>query len=159
MKSKKLNFSTGRLPLNFIILGYAFFAIGVWRVFVFDWRGVVFIIISLFLVFIKSGVLIDVERQLLKQYYGVLFFKTGKWESISQLLGLLIVSSRESRIINVLSVSRRETDLVYKLYLSLPDRRIEIMSGNEKEVTLCAEQLSAALQTTLVDYTDSYTTQ
>lgn len=154
IEKAKLNFATERLPLNFIILGYALMAIGIWRVFVVDWRGVLFLIFSVFLVFLKSGVIIDVARKLFKKYFGIFFIKSGKWESLSQLIGLLVVKTRETLAMSVLSISRTETSDLFKLYLSLPDRQVELFSGDEEVVLQKAEKLATSLLTTLVVHTE-----
>jgi len=154
IEKTKLNFVTERLPLNFIILGCALMAIGVWRVVVVDWRGVLFLIFSVFLIFLKSGVIIDVERKLFKKYFGIFFIKSGEWESLSQLNGLLVVKTRETRAMSVLSISRTETSDLFKLYLSLSDRQVELFSGDEEGVLQKAEKLATLLPTTLVVHTE-----
>ena len=67
-----LNYKTGKLPPNFIYLGIMLFVIGVWRMVVLDWKGILFFVISLLFLFIKSGIIIDTDNRRLKKYIGFL---------------------------------------------------------------------------------------
>jgi len=148
-----LNYKTGKLPPNFYYLGIMLFAIGVWRIVVQDWMGIVFLVISLILIFIKSGVLIDTEKIRLKKYFGFLNIRNGKWEDISNLVNLKIISLQESQTMNVVSISHTQTIYIYKLLLLLPDREIELLSGEKDYVRIKASEISKALSTTIVDRT------
>jgi hypothetical protein len=55
---------------------------------------------------------------------------------------------------SVLSISRTETSDLFKLYLSLPDRQVELFSGDEEVVLQKAEKLATSLLTTLVVHTE-----
>jgi len=108
----KLDYKTDRLPLNFITLGYMLLAIGIWRIIVFDWKGIFFLLLSIFLIFFKSGIIIDTDKKLLRTYNGIFFIKKGEWKNINQLTGLQILESKESQTMSVLSISRTETNIV-----------------------------------------------
>jgi hypothetical protein len=83
-----LNYKTGKLPLNFIYLGIMLFAIGIWRMVVLDWKGILFFIIALLLLSIRSGIMIDTNNRKLKKYIGFFVFKKGEWESIESIINL-----------------------------------------------------------------------
>ena len=150
-----LNFKTGKLPPNFYYLGFMLLAIGVWRVIVQDWLGILFFVISLILLFSKTGLLIDTKNIRLKKYAGIFMLKTGDWEDISSLVNLQIISTQETQSMHVVSISRSQTNEVYKLKMVLPNHDIELLSGGKDFVHNTANEISNALETTVVNRTRS----
>jgi len=126
-----LNYKTGKLPLNFIYLGVILLGISIWRMVVLDWKGILFFIISLLFLFIRSGIIIDTDNRRIKKYIGFFAFRKGEWESIKSIINLQIIKTRETQTMSVLSITRTETNTIYKLFLFLPNRKIELMSGKE----------------------------
>ena len=141
-----LNYKTGNLPQNFIYLGIMLFVIGIWRMIVLDWNGILFFVLSLLFLFIKSGIIIDTDNRRLKKYIGFFAIKKGDWVSIKSTINLQIVKTREAQNMSVLSISRTETNDVYKLFLTLPNRNIELMSGEKDYILNKAEKISSSLQ-------------
>lgn len=146
----KLNYKTGRLPMNFIMLGYLLFALGIWRLVVADLEGIFFLAASVFLIFFRSGILIDTDKKLLKSYIGIFSLRMGKWETIEQIKGLQVVKVTESQTMSVLSVSRTETSAVYRLSLILPDRTIDLMKSTKMDIFKKAERIASFLETSLL---------
>ena len=144
-----LNYKTGKLPPNFIYLGIMLFGVGIWRMIVLDWKGILFFLISLLFLFIKSGIIIDTDNRRLKKYVGFFAIRKGKWENIKSLINLQIIKTKETQRMNVLSISRTETNDVYKLFMVLPDKNIELMSGKKEYVVNKAEKISISLQTSV----------
>jgi len=151
----KLVYKTDSLPFNFISLGYMLLAIGVWRIIVFDWKGVFFLLVSVFLIFFKSGIMIDTDKKLLRKYNGIFVFNKGEWENIDQLTGLQMIETRESQTMSVLSISRIETNDICKLYLNMPDRNILLMKGNKKEMLKKGNRIASLLHTSLIPEAES----
>ncbi|MDT8393635.1 MAG: hypothetical protein RQ761_07300 [Bacteroidales bacterium] len=149
----KLEFKTGRLPLHFIILGYMLLAVGFWRIIANDWMGILYLIISVFLIFFKSGIIIDVDNKMLKKYVGIFIFRKGKWEDIKHLDSIQIVKTKESQRFNILSISRVETIDVYKLFLNLPDKKIELTTGNKDEIVGKAKKIASSLHSPVINNT------
>lgn len=147
----KLEYKTGKLPFNFITLGYMLLAISVWRIIVSDWKGILFLLLSGFFIFFRSGIIIDADTKKLKKYNGIFFLKKGKWEDIEQLTNLRIVKAREAQTMSVLSISRTEVYDNYKLYLRLPDRSIELMTGPKDDILDKASCIASSLHTSLVN--------
>jgi len=150
----KLDYKTDRLPLNFITLGYMLLAIGIWRIIVFDWKGIFFLLLSIFLIFFKSGIIIDTDKKLLRTYNGIFFIKKGEWKNINQLTGLQILESKESQTMSVLSISRTETNDIYKLYLNMPDRNILLMKGSNNDMLKKGKRIASSLHTSLISNTE-----
>jgi hypothetical protein len=146
-----INYKTGKLPPNFTYLGIMLLGIGIWRMIVSDLIGIIFFLISLLCLFIKSGVMIDTENKKVKKYIGFFIIKIGEWENIKSLINLQIINTKETQSMSVLSISRTETNDVYKLFMVLPDKRIEIMSGEKDYIFNRAEQISATLQTSVIN--------
>jgi len=65
-----LNYKTDRLPSNFIFLGLFLLIVGVWRVLLADWFGIILLVISFLCLFTRWGVLFDSDKKRLKQYIG-----------------------------------------------------------------------------------------
>ena len=148
-----LNYKTGKLPPNFYYLGFMLLAIGVWRVIVQDWFGIIFLAISLILLFIRTGVLIDEKNKRLKKYVGIFIFKTGDWEDISTVINLKIINVQETQNMNVASISSSQTNDVYQLIIILANRNFELLSGKKDYVRKSANEISIALKTTVTDFT------
>lgn len=146
-----LNYKTEKLPFNFISLGLMLCAIGVWRMIVLDWKGILFFIISILLLFIKSGVVIDTDKRRIKKYIGLLMIIKGEWEDVNSVVNIEIINTRESQTMSTLSISRTETNDVYKLYMNLPDRNIELMSGKEGYICDRAKKIASLLKTSVVN--------
>jgi len=149
-----LNYKTGKLPLNFIYLGIMLFGISIWRMVVLDWKGILFFIISLLFLFIKSGIVIDTDNRRVKKYIGFFAIKKGEWESIKSIINLQIIKTNEAQAMSVLSITRTETKDVYKLLMILSDRTIELMSGEKDFIIDKAEIISSALQVSLNNKTN-----
>ena len=145
-----INYKTGKLPLNFIALGLMLFAVSIWRMAVSDWAGILFLLISIVLLFLRSGILIDADNRRIKKYIGILGIKKGKWENIDHLVNLQITKTKERQTMSVLSVSRTDSIDIYKLFLILPDHKIELLSGKRDDVTIRAKEISTQLQTTVI---------
>lgn len=140
------NYKTGNLPQNFVILGYILFAISIWRIIMTDYLiGIVVLIVSIFLIFLKSGISIDTENKKLKRYNGIFILKKGEWQYISTAKEILIHSFKQSQNLNVLSISTTQTNLVYKFLLNLEEKKIELMSGQEKKIDKLAKKISETL--------------
>ncbi|MFK5857377.1 MAG: hypothetical protein QM503_14710 [Bacteroidota bacterium] len=148
-----LNLETGKLPPNFYYLGFMLLAVGVWRVIVQDWLGILFLVISLILLFSKTGLLIDAKNSRLKKYAGIFMFKAGDWEDISSLVNLKIINVQETQSMHIVSISRSQTNEVYKLKMILPNHDIELLSGGKDYVLKIANEISSAIKTTVVDNT------
>ena len=148
-----LNYTTGKLPPNFIYLGILLLGVGLWRIAVLDWKGILFFGLSLLCLFIKSGILIDTDKKRLKKYVGFFVIRKGDWENIKSLINLQIIKTKETQSMSVLSISRTETNEVYKLILVLPNRTIELMSGEIDFIIKTANEISLELQTCVINRT------
>ena len=62
----KLNFITGKLPLNFYYLGIILLAIGIWRIVVSDILGIPILIVAFIIVLLKWGIIIDTKHKRIK---------------------------------------------------------------------------------------------
>lgn len=146
----KINYTTGKLPTNFVILGAALLVIGIWEVIRLEWGiGIFLFVVGLFLFFIKSGIMIDADKKQLKQYIGILGIKKGRWENIDTLLNLKIIKSQQSQAMNVLTISTTTTVRIYKLLMVLPDKNIEILTGKKKPIFKMADKISTLLDTSV----------
>ena len=146
-----LRYKTGKLPLNFIALGVILLAVSIWRIMVLDWSGIPFLVVSIVLLFIESGVVIDPDSRRVRRYIGLFTVTKGEWEDVSSLTNLQIIRSRESRTMNFISISRTETNDTYKLYIKLPNRSIELMSGKKEDIQSRAEEIASALKASVVN--------
>lgn len=148
-----LNYKTGSLPQNYVTLGYLLFAIGVWRIVMNNYLiGIVILIISIFLIFLKSGISIDTENKKLKKYNGIFFIKRGYWQDISTVNNLYIHKFKQGQTLNVLSIRTTQTNLVYKLILNLEEKKIELMVGQEKKIDKLAKNISENLKIPVKKY-------
>jgi len=145
----KMNYKTGKLPPNFIILGILLVGIGIWRMIVMDWLGILLFVTGLVLFFTRFGVIIDAEGKRLKKYIGFLGINSGKWENINSVQNLKILKKRENQTMGVLSISRTTAKDIYKILLVLPRKKIEIMSGERDTVFKRAEKIASYLDTSI----------
>jgi hypothetical protein len=145
------NYKTGRLPQTFVSIGVLFLVIGIWRTTVMDWMGIILLLISFFLLFLKSGILIDSDSKKMKQYTGFLTYKKGKWEDISTIKHLFIAKVKETQRTSMLSISTIVRKTTHKLYLVFPDKKTEIIAGKESFITKNAKKIANELQITIID--------
>ena len=144
-----LNYKIGKLPPNFIYLGYLLMLIGIWRIIVLDWVGILLLLFAVILVFLKSGIMIDTNKKRLKSYISVFSFIKGNWVDISLLKQLTVVKVKTSQNMHVLSISRTESKIVYKLMGVVANKKIELMTGNKDFVLKSAKEISEKLQINL----------
>lgn len=140
-----LQYKTEKLPINFIVLGAFLFIISIWRMMLLDWIGIVFLLLSIPLLFIRSGLFIDPQNLRLQKYIGLFFIRTGKWENISGIKHLRIIKVQQTSGMAVLSIARNETNVVYKLILVMPNENIEILVGENDFIVKAANQISTVL--------------
>jgi hypothetical protein len=145
----KLTYRTERLPQNFIALGYLLTLAGVWIGLREDWKGFIFLLIGIILIFVESGIIINPPKKALKQYTGFFFLKKGHWKSIAQAIGLVVTKTSETQSMHVHSLSRSVTNHVYKLWLIMPGENIELMTGDRKKIMKRAEAIATSLETSL----------
>lgn len=146
-----LNYKTDRLPPNFIFLGLFLLIVGVWRVLLSDWFGIIFLVISFFCLFTRWGILIDTDIKRLKKYIGFLGIKKGDWEDISFANHLEITTLQETQNMGVVSIGRSDTKIVYQLFIVLPEENIELMKGKKDTIILIAEEISQEIKTTIIN--------
>ena len=146
-----LDYKTGKLPPQMTALGVFLFAIGIWRMFLLEWIGVVLFVLSLLLIFVRFGVLIDSNKKQYKKYISFFTLKKGDWEDISTLKNLLIARTKATQSMNVLSINRTQQDKLYRLFLVLPNKKISLMSNEKDFILLAAEEIASKLETTIVN--------
>lgn len=148
-----LQFTTGKLPPNFFILGILLVLIGILAVIMSEFEGLIAILLSVPLLFIRTGILVDTEKKRIKKYIGLFSFKNGKWESISQIQHLRIIRVQQSASMAVLSISRIDTSIVYKLILVMPTENMEILSGDGRFISEVADEISTEMNLEVKDVT------
>jgi hypothetical protein len=146
-----LNYKTDRLPSNFIFLGLFLLIVGVWRVLLADWFGIILLVISFLCLFTRWGVLLDSDKKRLKQYIGFFGIKKGNWKDIGSLKHIEVTNLEETQNMGVASISRSDIKIVYKLFLVLPDENIEIMKGKNDFIIKAAEEISSEFKTNLIN--------
>ena len=146
-----LNYKTDRLPTNFIFLGFFLLIVGVWRVLLADWFGIVLLVISFLCLFTRWGIIIDTDKKVLKKYMGFIGIKKGDSEDISKVDHLEITTLHETQNMGVASISRSDTKIVYQLFLVLPDKNIELIKGKKDTIIQSGEEISTELKTTLIN--------
>jgi hypothetical protein len=115
--------------------------------------GIVYLAISLFLLFFRTAVIIDAQALKIKQYVGLFLIKKGKWERIEHVSSIQLTKTKETQTMSVLSISRIETTDTYILYIIMPSRNIELMQGNKAELVTKGNTLAALLKTSFKDTT------
>lgn len=149
-----MQFKTGKLPLNFIVLGIILLLIDVWRIMNYDWVGILLLCISLVFLLLRSGIIIDPAKGELKKYTGFFFMKFGSWENISSVKNLTISGLRVTQNMNVVTISRSETRVVYKLMMVLSGRTLELMTGEKELVFDAAEKISKEMKVHIINKTN-----
>ncbi len=146
-----LNYRTDKLPPNFMFLGLFLLIVGVWRVLLSDWVGIILLVISFLFLFIRWGVLIDIDNKRLKKYIGFFGIKKGSWVDISSTKQLVITTIQETQNMSVASISRTDRKLVYQLFIILHDENILLMKGKNDFIAKAAEEISGKLQIKVIN--------
>lgn len=144
-----ITYKTGTLPQNFIALGTILLAVGVWRIILTDLWGILFLVLSIVLLFLHSGIIIDYRNKRIKKYIGWMHLKNGKWLDISATMSLRIQKSYQKRSMHLLTINRSEQNTCYKLFLCLPYKEIEILKGKKEFVLQKGKHIATALQTSI----------
>ncbi len=118
---------------------------GIWIALREDWKGILMLLAGIILVFIESGIIIDPDQKAIKQFTGIFFLKPGKWKGIALSTGIVVIKTKETQTMHVLSLSRSVTDDIYKLWLLMPGQNIELMSGTKSKILRRAEAIKNAL--------------
>lgn len=140
-----LKYTTGKLPPNFFMLGVILLLLGILAAIMSEYAGLVAIPLSIPLLFIRTGILIDTKKTRIKKYIGLFAYQSGKWESIAPIKHLQIIRVRQTTGMAVLSIARNETNVVYKLIAVLPDENIELLSGEGRFIGEAADNISSEL--------------
>jgi len=151
MKNTTLNYRTDKLPPIFIFLGLFLLIVGVWRVLLSDWFGIVLLVISFFCLFIRWGILIDTDKKRLKKYSGCFGIKKGDWVDIITVEQLEISTRHETQNMGVASISRSATNIVYQLFFVLPSENILLMKGKRDLIFKVAEEISNELNLKVIN--------
>ncbi len=148
-----LKYTTGKLPPNFFMLGVILLLIGILAAIMSEFSGLVAIPLSIPLLFIRTGILIDTENKRIKKYIGLFAYKSGKWESIASIKHLQIIRVQQTTGMAVLSIARNETKVVYKLLAVTPNENIELLSGKGTFIGEAADDISRELSIEVKDST------
>lgn len=148
-----LKYKTGSLPPNFLFLGIILGGVGIWRMAVLDWKGIMFFVIAMLCLFITSGIWIDTHKLKIKEFVRILFFKIGKWQDITDAENLEIIMVMEAQNMSVLSITRSETIEVFKLMMIFSDRDLELLSGKEDYIVNTANTIALSLKLDVVNST------
>ena len=141
-----LKYTTGKLPLNFFMLGVVLLALGALALIMSELIGFIFLAISIPLVFTRTGILIDTKKKRIRKYTGLFTYRLGKWESIANSKHLQIIRVQQSSGMAVLSISRNETNVVYKLLAVLPHENIELLVGDGRFIGEAANEIYTELK-------------
>ena len=103
-----------------IFLGITFLVMGIVLLLTSNWIfGIISSLIAFFLFFSYSGINIDTEKRTIKQYNNIFgIYKSGKWESLENYIGLTMVPMR--KIYTVFSRSNRSNvsyEREFRIYL------------------------------------------
>ena len=145
------NYTTGRLSPSFLSLGVMFLIIGIWRISVLDWIGILILIIALLILFITFGVIFDFENKKIKKYSAVFGFKKGVWIDISSAKNIFLTEIKQSQTTNLLSISRTDKMLVCKLFITLSDKKIGIITGKKNKITKIANEISQNMKVEIIN--------
>lgn len=148
-----LKYTTGKLPLNFFMLGVTIALLGVIALFNQEPAGAIAFIIAIPFLFTRTGILIDTETRQIKKYTGLFIFRSGKWESIGQVHHLRIIRVQQTTGMAVLTIARNETNVVYKLVAVLPNENIELLCGEGRFIGEAADDISKELKLEVKDST------
>jgi len=149
---KTLKYKTDRLPLHFIVLGYMLLAVGVWRIVVVDFRGILYLIFAFLFILFHSGVDVYADKKQIKLYNGFLFVKMGKSLDVNKATGLELAYSSAVQHQSVLTLTKAESVEVCKLIINLPDNDVQLMVGEKGKIVKRANEISQALQIPLVNH-------
>lgn len=140
-----LDYSTGKLPPNFLILGVLLILAGLIGMFSKQYELIILLPIAIPLVFIRDGIQIDTRNKRTKKYTKLFSIEFGKWESIARTEYIQIARVRQVSGMSVLSINRNDFNLVYKVLLMMPNERKEILSGEENDIVKKAERIASSL--------------
>lgn len=146
-----VHYKTGKLPPNFVFLGILLLGIGIWRMIVLDWVGVLLFLLGVLAFFTHSGLSIDGKAKRLRKYIRIYGFKAGPWQDIPGLMNLRISRARFSQTMHIRAATTTTTEGVYKLHLVLQTGILELLQGKKDWILQKAEEIAEELHTS-IDY-------
>ncbi len=143
---------TQRLPVHFIMLGVVLLLTGIWRCTVSDWRGLIWLSISVIILLTSEGIVINSKSKTIKKYISILFIKIVLKEEIGPVDKIRLCKSNSKQNISMASITRSYNTFNYKVVALCGDNEVEIMEGKEKIARKTAEFVSLQLDIKMTEY-------
>lgn len=142
-------------PFQFIFLGYLLVLFGFYLLITVNFWGVLAIAAGTFISFSTTGIQLNFEENLYREYFGIFQVKFGKWLKLKKIDYVTVFINKAVQEMHVASISSTQSnkDIAINLIISKTSR---ISIGIFKNKTLAmetAQLLSDNLNCRLLDYT------
>ncbi len=156
MKNNIYTKQSGRFALpQFQMLGIVLFIIGIGFIFRLNPWSALLIFVGVTLATMTTGVQIDFEKKMHRDYIRILGFKHGKWVNIPTLDYVTVFVEAYSQNMGVASISATDTFKDFKIGLIVSKTQHFDAGGyvNKVEAFKAAENIAKKLDARLLDYT------
>lgn len=150
-----LKYSTGHLPLHFRILGALLILIGVWRLMLADWSGLIPIVAGAAILFLQSHLVFDLSQKKYRSQIELLGLHFGTWHPTQPFTGLTITTITQSQTMSVRAASRVETDTHHQLIANTANGNISLLDGDNPTIHAAAQHIAQALAIPITDLTSN----
>jgi hypothetical protein len=86
------------------------------------------------------------KKLYLKKYTGLLGLHIGSWANASAATHLQIIQTHETKAMAVLSIARNETNVVQKLLLMMPHKRVILLWDTQEKLEPMAKEIAKNLE-------------
>jgi hypothetical protein len=133
-------------------MGFLLLLLGVWRLTVIDYSGILFLFSGLILVLFHYGVQFDPDQKRYRHYKGIFSFIRGKWIDMNDVANLQIERIIQSQNMFVGPIGRTETEEVSRLIFNYPDGEyMQVASGEEDKILKLAKKISMAYNLDIIN--------
>ena len=142
-------------PQQFVILGYLLIGIGIYFLIIYNWIGIIMIPTGLIFSFLNINLDLDTKNRKIREYFGFLGMKFGKWKDIPDLEYITVYRERMIQGKNVVSISSHHSEESYKVDLIIRrNKKIHVGNFVKKEKAIeKGLELARDFNCKLLDYT------
>jgi hypothetical protein len=156
MQKQYFNIKNGLLfPFQFQVLGYVFFAAGLFLLLINIWASLIFILLGGLVISAFSG--IEFKNKSFRKYNSFLFIKSGEWQTYSAVEKVFIKKVKTSqKMYGRANQSSTIRGIKYKAFLKFEDGvTISLLENkDQKKVTERSQIIANYFDVAIVDYSD-----
>lgn len=146
----------GKLPINFLIMGYIFVLSGIVGAFLHSFILIILFFIGFVIISLEDEIYIDTKNEKIKEFTKILwYFHVGDWKKLKKPQYIALVSVNQTQQIWVSSLGMNQTKIVCKLNFIYKNNKYKnLKSGNKTEMIKLAKEIAKGFKIKIRDLTE-----